>query len=347
MRPVEIRSVVVTAFEIGKDTGDAAGEFQAWASTIAQTLPFPAGERPLRYDPARKLLVVQTGMGTSRAAVSTMALGTDPRFDLTHAYWVIAAIAGVNPETASIGSAAWMGDLVDTDYAYAVDPREAPAGWKVGLFPRDRSQPFEAPRGNTSYNLFPLNKGLRNWAYALTRDVPLADSPVLAKIRMGYTAWPAAQCAPQVIAGDEATGQTFWHGKLLNDQFAKWTAYWTGRPDSFVMTGMEDTGVAHALNVLGKMGRADPARLMVLRTGSNYSVQPAGQDAASSLVGEAHGLSALSSALNAAFVVGSKVVNEIDAKWSRYRNIIPVAAAEAPIGIRCVAPASPVPKPGG
>src|SRR6202140_1729715 len=43
-------------------------------------------------------------MNTARAAASIMALGMDPRFDLSKAYWLVAGIAGVNPNEASIGS---------------------------------------------------------------------------------------------------------------------------------------------------------------------------------------------------------------------------------------------------
>jgi purine nucleoside permease len=329
--PIEVRMVVVTAFEIGADTGDRAGEFQAWAEAIPGTLPFPAGERPLRYDPVRQVLVVQTGIGTNRAATSTMALGLDPRFDLSHAYWLIAAIGGANPH---VGSAAWIGDIVDTDYGYAVDPREAPKGWSSGLFARGRTRPGELPAPDAQYNLFPLDKGLRDWAFALTQAMPLPDRDVLARIRAGYPAGMPSQCPPAVIAGDEATGQTFWHGALLNAQFEAWTAYWTGRQGSFVMTGMEDSGVAHALDVLGRLHRADPARLLVLRTGSNFSVQPAGTDAASSLVGESRGLSALPDALHAAFAVGNRVVDEIAAHWPGYRDTIP-SAAPAPLRQSC------------
>ena len=127
--------VIVTAFEIGEDTGDRAGEYQAWAQVMPEILPFPAGFRHLRYDPKRQALLLSSGVGTNRAAISTMALGLDPRFDLSRAYWLIAAIAGANPATASVGSAAWIGAVVDTDYGYAVDPREAPAGWTTGMFP--------------------------------------------------------------------------------------------------------------------------------------------------------------------------------------------------------------------
>ena len=126
---IEVRVVVVTAFEIGQDTGDPPGEFQAWAGVLPRRLPFPAGARDLRYDPRTHVLAINTGMGTNRAATSIMALGTDPRFDLSHAYWMVAAIAGVNPDAASVGSAAWIGTIVDTDYGYEIDAREIPAGW--------------------------------------------------------------------------------------------------------------------------------------------------------------------------------------------------------------------------
>ncbi|MDB5690128.1 MAG: hypothetical protein JWL91_2004 [Sphingomonas bacterium] len=346
VKPIEIRVVIVTAFEIGADTGDRAGEYQAWASAMPQALPFPAGFRALRYDPTRRALLLSTGIGTNRAAASTMALGLDDRFDLSHAYWLVAAIAGVNPETASVGSAAWIGDVVDTDYGYAVDPREAPAGWGTGMFPRDRKHPYQAPRGNSEYNLFPLNKGLRDWAFGLTRDSVLPDTPVLRQIRAPYAAFPAALRPPSVTTGAEATGQTFWHGALMNAHVDRWVSYWTNGESRFVMTAMEDSGVAGALAMLGRSGHADPARLLVLRTGSNYSMPPGGGDAVASLVAEAGGLSALQPALDAAFLVGNRVVDALAAGWATYRDVLPgqggnARAADASTGSPAAAGAAP------
>lgn len=321
--PIEIRVVIVTAFEIGEDTGDKAGEYQAWASVMPEILPFPAGFRHLRYDPGRKTLLLSTGIGTSRAVASTMALGLDPRFDLSRAYWLIAAIAGANPNATSLGSAAWIGDVVDTDFGYAIDPRETPPGWTSGMFPHDRAAPYQGPRGDTRYNLFPLNKGLRDWAFALTRHVTLPDAPALRAIRAAYHQYPATQEPPAVIIGDEASGQTFWHGALLNAHVEKWVDYWTAGQGRFVMTAMEDSGVVGALTMLHRLGRADPDRLLVLRTASNFAVQPAGMNAAESLAAESKGLSALQPSLDAAFLVGSPVMAELSGKWRRYRDTIP------------------------
>lgn len=83
-RPIPVKVVVVTMFESGADTGDRPGEFQYWVERerLARVLPFPQGYHNLRMNDSGVLGVV-TGVGTARAAASIMALGLDPRFDLT------------------------------------------------------------------------------------------------------------------------------------------------------------------------------------------------------------------------------------------------------------------------
>jgi purine nucleoside permease len=283
----------------------------------------------LRYDPARKALLISTGIGTNRAAGSIMALGMDPRFDLRSAYWLVAAIAGVNPHAASVGSQAWIGDIVDTDYAYAVDPREKPAQWPTGVFARGSSGPYaDAPP--SEYNLFALNKGLRDWAFCETRTIALRDSDTLKQLRSGYAAYPEGAKPPAVLIGDEASGQTFWHGSLTNAHVERWVSYWTGGRGKFVMTGMEDTGVAASLARLQAAGKVDAARLMVLRGGSNYTLPPAGSTAADHLLQESKGFgySGLAAALQGAFIVGNAVVTRITGNWDTYRGNIPGGACE-------------------
>ncbi len=82
--PLPIKVVVVAMFEKDQDEGDKPGEFQNWVEKLPlpQTLEFPHGYRNLRYND-RGILGVVTGIGTAKAAASIMALGTDPRFDLS------------------------------------------------------------------------------------------------------------------------------------------------------------------------------------------------------------------------------------------------------------------------
>lgn len=94
-RPISVKVVVVTMFERGEDTGDAPGEFQYWVERehLDKVIPIPAGYHNLRMNSAGVLGMV-TGVGTAKAAASIMALGLDPRFDLSKAHWLIAGIGG-------------------------------------------------------------------------------------------------------------------------------------------------------------------------------------------------------------------------------------------------------------
>ena len=71
-RPIPIKVVVVAMFEIGKDTGDQPGEFQAWVERLPlpRVLPFPQGYHHLRYDADKAVLAVLTGVGTARSTAA-------------------------------------------------------------------------------------------------------------------------------------------------------------------------------------------------------------------------------------------------------------------------------------
>ena len=88
-----------------------------------------------------------------------------------------------------------------------------------------------------------------------------------------------------------------------------------------------DTGSFQSLVYLDPTGRVDKDRVMVLRTASNYTMQPPGMTAADSLLGErgGEGYSGLAASVEAAYAVGSKVVDEIVGHWDRYRDEVPAA----------------------
>ena len=80
--------VVVTTFELGQDSGDAPGEFQAWVERLplARAIPAPATYHGLyRYNPQLEVLGIVTGEGPEHAASAITALLSDPRFELSHA----------------------------------------------------------------------------------------------------------------------------------------------------------------------------------------------------------------------------------------------------------------------
>ena len=318
-RRIPVRVVVVTMFERGADTGDEPGEFQYWVERekLDRVLPFPQGYRDLRMN-REGVLGVVTGIGTAKAAATIMALGTDPRFDLSKAYWLVAGIAGIDPADGSLGSAAWAEWVVDGDLGHEIDAREIPSTWKTGYVPLRKSVPYELPRAADEGQAYHLNASLVEWAYRLTRDVKLQDTDGIKERREQFEGANARR-PPFVMKGDTLSSMTFWHGKLMDEWANDWVKYYTDGKGNFVTTAMEDTGTLQALTFLAKAHRADLARVMVLRTASNYDQPRPGITAAESLAETKIGrYSGFLPALDSAWRVGSVVVQEIARHWTKY-----------------------------
>src|SRR5579864_7295967 len=187
VRPIPVKVVVVAMFERGADTGDQPGELQFWVERnhLDRVIPFPQGFHDLRMN-RDGVLAVLTGVGTAKSAAAIMALGMDPRFDLTKAYWLVAGIAGIKPERGSLGSAAWAEWVVDGDLAREIDAREIPPGWKTGYLPLRGSVPYEQPRDSSEGEVYQLDSALVDWAFHLTEHVQLADSEAMQAARRAY-----------------------------------------------------------------------------------------------------------------------------------------------------------------
>jgi purine nucleoside permease len=322
-KPWPIRAVIVTTFEIGKDTGDIPGEFQFWVERehLSETLDFPGGAggpnntaRPIRTNAEHTILGIVSGTTLVNATASIMALGLDPRFDLTHAYILINGIAGIDPQVASIGSAAWANFVVN-DVAREIDPREAPADWPYGIFPSGALRPAPDALPNTTWtrsNLYTLNPKLTAWAYAQTKDLNLGDDPIVATFRAGFTNYPNARRPPFVLLGDTFASDYYWHGRIMTQYARDWVRLYTAGKGVFATTEMEDAGFMNALERLTAMHRVDTDRVLVLRTASNYSEERPGHTAVESVTAPYIG-SRL--ALESAYLCGSTVLHKLLADW--------------------------------
>jgi len=325
-RPIPVRVVIVAMFEVGEDTGDQPGELQYWVERdhLDRVYPMPTAYHAVRMNGSGEMAVL-TGQGTAHAAATIMAVGLDPRFDFSHAYWIVAGIAGGSPDRISLGSAAWARYVVDGDLAYEIDAREIPPGWSTGYIPLRKKQPFESPAEPLPGQVFALNSALAQWAFNLTRGVDISDSDKLKQIRSNFDG-VLAQSPPSVILGDEVSSSTYWHGQLFDAWAAQWMPYFTGGNGVFATTAMEDTGTLQSLELLSHAGRVDLNRVLVLRTVSNYDRQPRGLSAAESLARQRIGAyAAYLPSLEAAYTVGHTVVNELLTHWPQYQANIPAA----------------------
>src|ERR1700678_826682 len=142
VKPWPIRAVVIVTSEAGKDSDDNPGEYQYWVERehLDEVLEFPGGpnlpegRKPLRTNKDHTILGMLSGATQANATASTILLGLDPRFDLSHAYILINGAAGVDPSWGSIGSAAWA-RYVLSDVAREIDVREMPKECPYGKLP--------------------------------------------------------------------------------------------------------------------------------------------------------------------------------------------------------------------
>jgi purine nucleoside permease len=321
-KPLPIKVVVVTTFEIGADTGDFAGEFQPWVEglPLKHEIRIPGIRHVARYSDDGVLVIVSDMRGRTRESVAALILS--PQFDLTRAYWLVSGIAGVDPKVASVGSAAWARYVVDADPIYEVDARDMPADWPYGLYSNDAERPnVKGKAEGSSAMAWTLDKGLVDWAYTLTKDIKLPDNAALQAVRAPYVDAPQGQRPPFVLQGDALGTVRFWHGPRLTQWAEDWVKLWTDGAGTFTMTDCEDQGVLDVLDVYATSGKIDRRRVLVLRTGSNYSRAPQGQTSLPHVFHE----ESLKASFDSAFRVGSVVVRELTGHWDRYADTLPTA----------------------
>jgi purine nucleoside permease len=298
-------------------------EADVWVEPLAlrDEIPVPglADDYPtVRCNPA-DICQVTTGMGHANAAASMMAVLFSRRFDLTHTYFLIAGIAGIDPNEGTIGSAAWARYLVDVGLTHEIDAREMPKGWESGYFGIETDGPQVKPSFDYRTELFHLDDGLVEWAMSLSAPARLDDNDRARAYRSHYRQ-NAARQAPIVLQCDTAAGDTYWHGEALGRQAERWMALLTDGKGRYCTTQQEDNATLAALTRGAGAGLVDLRRIAVLRTGANFDRPYPGQSAHDSLRSDSGGFPlAVSNLVNA----GKPLVDEITVHWDLWQIGIP------------------------
>jgi purine nucleoside permease len=328
LKPTPVRMVVVANFENGKDIGDKPGEYQFWVERehLDETIAVRGATGVIRRNP-------QGLYGLLLENLTAFVL--DPRFDFSKTYWLFTGISGVDPQVASVGSAAWARWIVNGDELREIDDREIPAGWPYGLFAIGSMQPNTLPTDANSFGsvesadelgmAFALNQGLEHWAFQMTRNVAIPDTPELQRQRDVWTGFPNAQKPPFVLEGETLGSVRYWHGPRRTQWARDWVKLWTQGKGTFVMTNMESQSAAKMMKTFTRLRMVDMNRVLVLRTASNPSGPPPGVDALATIGDEAPGQVA---AYEANYRVGVPVIHEILGHWKRYENSIPQADSQ-------------------
>ena len=335
---IPVKVIVLAGFEVGDDTGDAPGEFQFWVERERLTERIDVAGAPHPLCRNAEGLYGDVGGNTRDPQLTpvttselVMALCLDPRFDLTHTYWIVDGIAGIDPAAGSIGSAVWAENVVDGDALREIDESEAPRGWPYGLFAIGTDAPGRLPTAQGTaggwggakleYTMaYPLNRKLARWAYETSKAVELGDSPSLKAWRARYSGYPLAMLPPHVMMGDALGSVRYWHGPRRTQWARDWVKAWTQGSGTFATTSMEAQDYVGTLTRMAAKGFLDINRVMVMRTASNYCMPPPGQDVTSTIGDESLGTSA---ALEAAYRTGAAVAHELLANWPKYEKTTP------------------------
>jgi len=305
---VKVKVFVGSMFEIGKNTGDRAGEFQHWYERYwlqASPREVPGALNPVFCDDNGVCGSV-LGMGKVNSSASMQAILLNPQFDFSETYYLLTGVAGTPPSRGTIADVKWATWLVDYDLGHRWAPEEGEPGEPV----------FMPRKGYEDYRVFHLNQDLVKWAVDLSKDVPLKDSDSAKAYRKRYPE-EAAGAAPSVGTGTFMAGDTFFHGPGLSKE-AQYIAKLYGA-DDYVMTEMETSAIAL---VIKRTHGTD--RILALRGAVNFD-QGNPNETTLQHLDPAPGQTAggFAETVENIGLVGSRVVDHIVQHWSDWEKKIP------------------------
>ncbi|ROW16119.1 hypothetical protein VPNG_01981 [Cytospora leucostoma] len=226
---------------------------------------------------------VTTGESEINAATTITSVVLSNKFDLTLTYFMIAGIAGVSPKWSTLGGVALSRYAVQVALQYEFDAREMPENFTTGYLGFDTYNPGTMPGEWYGTEVFEVNDDLRQIAYTLASKANLSDNSIAADYRARYAAkgevYAAGTQGPSVVLCDGATSDVYYSGELLADAFDNTTTLWTNGSGKYCMTAQEDNATLEVLLRMAIEGLVDFARIIVMRTGSDFDRPPPGVSA--------------------------------------------------------------------
>ena len=259
--PLPVKVLILPKFEIGEMAGDFPGEAQYYyeaylADAVAYDLPYGTPGTKLYYKDGVALCVL--GMGKVNAALTTMAILSDARFDYSHAYILSTGCAGSAAETTVMGDVFLITAAVDYDLGHHADGRELADPEGISWF-------HDADFDDAAVVI--LNQDLAGKAYDLVKDTPVETTDRTRNYMLHAfdgAAWAVRD--PLVFLGTTVTADNYWKGTHGHANALRMVETYAC-PDPYVTTEMEDIAVARAVQ---RMGLLD--RLIVIRGSVNMDV---------------------------------------------------------------------------
>jgi len=315
--PIPVKVMIVSMFGL-----EGAPWLAALKPTREVKVPGLSSDFPLVRCTVSGICQMTTDMGHANAAASMMALIYSGKFDLTHTYFLIAGIAGIDPAHGTIGTATWARYLVDVDIAHEIDARDRPKGWPDGFFGVMTDGQQKKPDFDYRTELFQVDEALLQKALKLSRHALLEDSADVVSYRKSYPHAPANQ-PPAVTLCDTASGDTWWGGRRLGERATRWTLLLTDGRGDYCTSQQEDNATLVALTRGAKSGLTDVRRVAVLRTGSDFDRPYPGQGTYESMVAQRSLDGAIHTSTANLVHAGMPLVQDIVDHWDQWQVGVP------------------------
>lgn len=261
-----------------------------------------------------------TGESEINAASTITALMSSPLFDLTKTYFLIAGIAGINPKYGTLGDVAFSKYAVQVALQYEFDAREIPSNYSTGYIPQGAFAPDQYPTSIYGTEVFEVNEALRDIAVKFATGSKFNDSSDAVAYRAHYAQNPnniyaAATKKPGVITCDVATSDVYYSGTLLGEAFENTTKLFTNGSGTYCMTAQEDNATLEAMVRAAKRKAIDFARIIVMRTASDFDRPYEGESVEDNLFYANQG--GFEPAIQNIYIAGTPVVKGILSGWRK------------------------------
>ncbi|TKA83017.1 hypothetical protein B0A55_00828 [Friedmanniomyces simplex] len=313
---VKPKVFIISMFEPEGDVWYGIPEFDVLALNI--TVP---GFSPL-YPDAHctangDICQLVTGESEINAATTIASLVRSPRFDLTTTYLMVAGIAGVNPEVATICSVTFARYAVQVALQYEFSQFEIPTNYTSGYIPQGSVSAQEYPQSIYGTEVFEFNQNLQKMAATFARKATLNDSDDAMVYRANYaasSAYAAGAAGPSVVECDVATSDVYYSGTILSTAFGNYTTLVTNGSGVYCTTAQEDNATGEALLRAAIQKLVDFSRIIVMRTASDFDRPYPGEAATTNLLYSNQG--SFEPAIQNIYLAGREVVAGILDGWN-------------------------------
>ena len=258
---IPIKVLILPKFELDGLEGDFPGEGQFYFERYlrgADSYEIPGGDEGTLLYVKDGIGFYLLGIGKTKAALNTMAVLSDPRFDFSDAWLFSTGCAGSAVGSTVMGDVFLITAAADYDLGHQADTRDMSEKTDVTW--------FQNPDVQSGY-VYTLDPELMEKTYSLVKDLTVKTTERTRNYMSA--AFDGAEWAvrdPRVLRGTAVTGDNYWKGPYDHANALKIVETYDC-PDPFVVTEMEEIGVCAAAE---RMGMLD--RLIILRDSVNMDV---------------------------------------------------------------------------